>query len=691
MQSHQQQYLPAVPAPPGHGGPQGNNAPWGGPFPSLHLWPIQDTFQMKMIHLPGGQRVKIGRQTNTKTVPGERNAYFDSKVLSRTHAEIWEQGGKIFIKDLKSSNGTFINGVRLSPEGVESDPYQLNTEDLVEFGIDIISEDNRTIIHHKVSARAYCVMGPEDAAVSARELPHYQNDMRNARRGGSVSQPNTVNPLSHMGPSIMSAGGKANGLSFEHVLQKLQNELAKSKETGQELQVLAGSMSEVQDTLGGGLPPNQNGVAGQYIPAQFRNPSAEAQAALAGPHGSSAAAFIALQSQMNDTQSSVATHLERIRQLEGQIQHQDALQLEIASVRKQMDDSRREMEQLLAASRASQNGSHYDDDDDDDARSVATVTPDDDVEEHRASRPNGSASKGQDDLASRIQALTTEMSDALQLSKTLQAQHGEAMAAVKQLTQRVGILESDIADRVSAATVQAEERWAAWRSQFEEKWKKERESWESERERLRGVVREWEEASRRAVEEEEEREMNEQLSGDELVDEEDEDVQQDVEEGELLAVHNRWQSPRSPTTDSLNLDEVAPSLAKPRRRRPSTKTALAMRSLRAVANNSGGASTPKGGAETPPATKKGRREPSSDALRRVKGGRGRSNSRPASPNVLNEKESSESGRESADTLRGEKENVDRRLENGFQKPTALQVSHPSKSACADPTRPSYPL
>jgi hypothetical protein len=34
---------------------------WGGPFPSLHLWPIQDTFQMKMIHLPDQQRVGFER------------------------------------------------------------------------------------------------------------------------------------------------------------------------------------------------------------------------------------------------------------------------------------------------------------------------------------------------------------------------------------------------------------------------------------------------------------------------------------------------------------------------------------------------------------------------------------------------------------------------------------------------------
>lgn len=38
----------------------GGEVPWGAPFPSLHLWPIQDTFQMKMIHLPEGQRVSLG-------------------------------------------------------------------------------------------------------------------------------------------------------------------------------------------------------------------------------------------------------------------------------------------------------------------------------------------------------------------------------------------------------------------------------------------------------------------------------------------------------------------------------------------------------------------------------------------------------------------------------------------------------
>lgn len=34
-----------------------NQHSWGGPFPSLHMWPVQETFSMKMIHLPEGQRV----------------------------------------------------------------------------------------------------------------------------------------------------------------------------------------------------------------------------------------------------------------------------------------------------------------------------------------------------------------------------------------------------------------------------------------------------------------------------------------------------------------------------------------------------------------------------------------------------------------------------------------------------------
>ncbi|KAG2346372.1 hypothetical protein BDR05DRAFT_997366 [Suillus weaverae] len=61
---------------------------------------------------------------------------FKSKVVSRAHAEIWADNGKFFIKDTKSSSGTFLNHLRLSPAGSESKPHQLKDGDIVQLGVD---------------------------------------------------------------------------------------------------------------------------------------------------------------------------------------------------------------------------------------------------------------------------------------------------------------------------------------------------------------------------------------------------------------------------------------------------------------------------------------------------------------------------------------------------------------------------
>lgn len=121
----------------------------------LSLLPMTGTFERKHIIVPYSPEVlKIGRQTNAKTVPTVSNGYFDSKVLSRQHAEMWaDRNGKIWIRDVKSSNGTFVNGVRLSPENRDSEPHELRENDTLELGIDIVSEDQKSIVHHKVSAK----------------------------------------------------------------------------------------------------------------------------------------------------------------------------------------------------------------------------------------------------------------------------------------------------------------------------------------------------------------------------------------------------------------------------------------------------------------------------------------------------------------------------------------------------------
>lgn len=121
----------------------------------LTLSPLNGTFEKKQIVVPYFPEVlRIGRQTNNKTVPTPVNGYFDSKVLSRQHAEIWaDRRGKIWIRDVKSSNGTFVNGQRLSLESRESEPHELRENDSLELGIDIVSEDQKSIVHHKVSAK----------------------------------------------------------------------------------------------------------------------------------------------------------------------------------------------------------------------------------------------------------------------------------------------------------------------------------------------------------------------------------------------------------------------------------------------------------------------------------------------------------------------------------------------------------
>jgi pSer/pThr/pTyr-binding forkhead associated (FHA) protein len=48
---------------------------------------------------------------------------------------------QVYVKDVKSSNGTFVNGERLSNEGEESKPKELHDQDEIEFGIDILNDN----------------------------------------------------------------------------------------------------------------------------------------------------------------------------------------------------------------------------------------------------------------------------------------------------------------------------------------------------------------------------------------------------------------------------------------------------------------------------------------------------------------------------------------------------------------------
>ncbi|KZV68396.1 SMAD/FHA domain-containing protein [Peniophora sp. CONT] len=92
----------------------------------------------------GDQPLRIGRFTDRSGMGvsaanalGSNKLAFKSKVVSRAHAEIWcEGGGKFFIKDTKSSSGTFLNHVRLSAAAADSRPFELRDGDTLQLGVD---------------------------------------------------------------------------------------------------------------------------------------------------------------------------------------------------------------------------------------------------------------------------------------------------------------------------------------------------------------------------------------------------------------------------------------------------------------------------------------------------------------------------------------------------------------------------
>jgi pSer/pThr/pTyr-binding forkhead associated (FHA) protein len=87
----------------------------------------------KPIVFRGNQKVLLGRRDeNTGFIPQiDLTRYYGTLMgVSRKHAEIILQDGRCWIKDLNSSNGTWVNEVRLAP----GQDYPLNNGDQVRLG-----------------------------------------------------------------------------------------------------------------------------------------------------------------------------------------------------------------------------------------------------------------------------------------------------------------------------------------------------------------------------------------------------------------------------------------------------------------------------------------------------------------------------------------------------------------------------
>jgi pSer/pThr/pTyr-binding forkhead associated (FHA) protein len=153
--------------------PPTQNASPNQQLPSIRFIPHHDprthrpslTFQAISRTLPTAEAViRVGRyserdgSTEVKSnLPSAAPVGFKSKVVSRRHCEFWCENSQWYIRDVKSSSGTFLNHLRLSPPGVESKAYPVNDGDVVQLGIDF--RGGEEMIFRCVKIRIECNRG----------------------------------------------------------------------------------------------------------------------------------------------------------------------------------------------------------------------------------------------------------------------------------------------------------------------------------------------------------------------------------------------------------------------------------------------------------------------------------------------------------------------------------------------------
>ncbi|KAF2398746.1 SMAD/FHA domain-containing protein, partial [Trichodelitschia bisporula] len=138
--------------------------------------------------------IRVGRYSERETlpeaaanVPSAAPVGFKSKVVSRRHCEFWCSGGQWFVRDVKSSSGTFLNHLRLSPPGAESKPWPVNDGDVVQLGIDF--RGGEEMIFRCVKMRVECNRGWQKGLNTFNKTTHkrLQNLTRTKKDSDSAS------------------------------------------------------------------------------------------------------------------------------------------------------------------------------------------------------------------------------------------------------------------------------------------------------------------------------------------------------------------------------------------------------------------------------------------------------------------------------------------------------------------------
>ncbi|KAF9381061.1 hypothetical protein CPC16_010038 [Podila verticillata] len=305
--------------------------------PILVLEPLNDTFALKSLDLPEHTKVKIGRQTGVTTAPIPSNGYFDSKVLSRVHAEVWSENGKVFIRDLKSSNGTFLNGKRLCPENVESEPFILNQGDNLEFGIDILDE-NGALLHEKVACKIYISRMSYPTPGGSPQEAHAK--LKSGSPSGSGSNSFKSNSGSNSGSGLSA--------NIDLIISRLQNELTRSQETNGDLGALKQGLGELEKAFvvtgkdSKSKTDNTHVDASAQVATALAASAAEHEKKLEETQQAHSAQVLQLTTTLKETKAELAAYVQKTQLLEPLVAEDEILRAKFAQTTADLNKTKAE-------------------------------------------------------------------------------------------------------------------------------------------------------------------------------------------------------------------------------------------------------------------------------------------------------------------------------------------------------------
>lgn len=198
---------------------------------------------------------KIGRSHKDDQAESG-NGFFDCKVLSRQHAILMYEDDKFYLMDTGSSNGSFVNNIRLSKSGEESKLTRIYTNDVLRFGSDVV--DKQRQITQKcvvMKVRLFYPDGPEVESRPSESRLFRPNDSMEDLSALTQTLQESLSREKHLEDKMIRIRGmisKNIGKThtdllrlFENMKQELMNnELNFSKGVNTELEAYQKIMSE---------------------------------------------------------------------------------------------------------------------------------------------------------------------------------------------------------------------------------------------------------------------------------------------------------------------------------------------------------------------------------------------------------------------------------------------------------------